>query len=212
MRRHRGFAVSLAIGIVLVVQSSALAATTNVSATNFVFTPSSVKIKLGDSVAWTNGTTGTQHTSTSDGVNDGDGTAGIALWDSRTIQPGNTFTFQFKFAGGFPYHCTFHQSLGMTGTVKVPVTANPTRGMTSTTFTITWATAAPPSGDVFDVQIERPGNTSFSRWSGHTGITTSSGTFVPNAGTGTYSFRARLRDSMTGAKSGYSPPKSISVS
>lgn len=202
--------VPFALIILLVLVTPAFAA--SVSLTNYVFTPKVTKIGLGSTVTWTNDTSGTLHTTTSNGVSDGDGTTGIALWTSGTLNPGQSFTFTFRAAGSFPYHCSFHIALGMKGSVKVPVKVSPASGTTGTTFTITWATAAPPSGDVFDVQIKRPGTTSFVDWTGHTGITAQSGTFKPGSGSGTYSFRARLRNSTMNAASGYSPAGSISVS
>ncbi len=33
--------------------------------------------------------------------------------------PGGTFTFTFQTAGTYPYHCMFHESLGMKGVVIV---------------------------------------------------------------------------------------------
>ena len=82
-------------------------------------------------------------------------------------------------------------------------------GTTATTFTVTWAAATPPTGYVFDVQIRRPG-AAFVGWK--TGVTSRTASFTPDAGTGTYSFRARLRNIANGATSNYSGAKSISVS
>jgi plastocyanin len=40
------------------------------------------------------------------------------IWDSRTLAPGQTFTFIFTTAGTYTYHCTIHGTL-MIGTVVV---------------------------------------------------------------------------------------------
>jgi hypothetical protein len=42
-------------------------------------------------------------------------------------------------------------------------------------------------------------------------MTTTSASFVPGAGPGTYSFRARLRNTANGAASEYSTARSITV-
>jgi hypothetical protein len=60
------------------------------------------------------------------------------------------------------------------------------------------------------VQLRRPGSTVFVNW--RTGQTARSATFVPDAGVGTYTFRARLRKPAVGRASGYSPNRSITVS
>src|SRR6185436_7658043 len=114
-----------------------------------------------DSVQWTNKVT-TLHTTTSDGVNDGSGLKGIGLWHSNAISQNGTFTFQFTFAGTFPYHCSINPTL-MHGTVKVPMKAKPTSGGVGTNFTITWASAAPTGSLVFDVQKMDPSGT-FKAW------------------------------------------------
>lgn len=57
-------------------------------------------------VTWTNSGSN-PHTST--GQNN--------LWNSGTLNPGQTFSRQFPQAGAFPYVCTIHA--GMSGTVVV---------------------------------------------------------------------------------------------
>jgi len=93
--------------------------------------------------------------------------------------------------------------------VKVPVTAAPASGGVSTSFTVTWAAGPPPSGFVDDVQIERPGSGTWVTW--QAGVTAPSATFTPDAGTGTYEFRARLRNAGNGFASGYSDATTITV-
>ena len=86
----------------------ASAATHGVSEVDFNFVPATVTIGVGDTVTWTNNATD-PHTSTSD----------TGIWDSGSMSPGATFSHTFNSAGSFAYHCTFHQSLGMVGTVIV---------------------------------------------------------------------------------------------
>jgi hypothetical protein len=98
----------------------------------------------------------------------------------------------------------------MHGTVSVPMKFNPKKGGTGTTYTITWATAAPPAGFAFDVQIKRPGAAGFTAF--RTGVTALSATFRPDAGTGSYQFQARLRKTADNTTSGFSAAKGIKVS
>jgi plastocyanin len=72
------------------------------------FLPAVVTVVRGQSVTWTNSDT-TSHTTTSDTV---------GIWDSRTVPPGQTFSFTFTTAGTYTYHCTIHGKL-MIGTVVV---------------------------------------------------------------------------------------------
>lgn len=74
---------------------------------------------------------------------------------------------------------------------------------------VTAASAAPPAGQVLDVEIQRPGLLSFTSW--QSGITTPSGTYRPDAGPGTYQFRARLRSTANGAATDWSPLASLVV-
>jgi plastocyanin len=97
-----------------------------VSMAEYRFSPETVRVALGRVVAWTNNGT-TSHTSTSDMA---------GMWNSSAVNPpgpppptcpyppcdgapGGSFQFTFSQAGTYPYHCTFHDSLGMKGVVIV---------------------------------------------------------------------------------------------
>jgi plastocyanin len=74
------------------------------------FVPDPITINVGTKVTWTNVSTGnTPHTTTSD----------TGLWDSGTVNPQGMFSFTFNTTGTFHYHCNFHQSSGMIGTITV---------------------------------------------------------------------------------------------
>lgn len=70
----------------------------NVNIKNFSFNPSSLKVKTGTKVTWTNND-GVSHTITSD--------SGTIL-NSKTISPGESFSFTFADAGSVNYHCNIH--------------------------------------------------------------------------------------------------------
>ena len=77
----------------------------DVTMSNFAFSPSSVEIKAGESVTWTNEDSAT-HTVEGDG--------GISSGD---LAKGQSYTKKFDTAGTYPYKCSIHPS--MTGTVVV---------------------------------------------------------------------------------------------
>jgi len=79
---------------------------------NFVFDPESLTVNQGDTVLWLDGDG--LHTTTSgvNGVPDG-------LWDSGSMSPGDSFALVFDAIGTFPYYCTFHWQMGMTGVIFV---------------------------------------------------------------------------------------------
>lgn len=87
-------------------QSGAVAVTIS----NFAFSPSTIKVKKGSTVTWTNNDSA-GHTVTSD---DNSAVSGL---DSELIAQGKTFSFTFDKVGVYSYHCTPHPS--MTGTVEV---------------------------------------------------------------------------------------------
>lgn len=74
---------------------------------NMSFSPSSITVKVGITVKWTNNDN-TIHTATS---NDG------TTFNSGNVAIGSSFSFTPTMAGTFPYHCSIHP--GMTGTLVV---------------------------------------------------------------------------------------------
>lgn len=117
------------------------------------------------------------------------------------------FSYTFTAAGAYKVQ---DKVALKTSTIQVPTLATPPAGTLTTTFTITWATQSAPSGYLYDVQIKRPTSNQFVSWL--TGQTVANSTFTPDAGTGTYSFRARLRKISNLKASGYSAGASIHVS
>lgn len=79
---------------------------TMVSIIDMSFSPSSLSVKKGTTVEWTNNDV-TTHTVT--GTKGGLSNHGIA--------PGSTYSYTFDTVGTFPYHCEIHSS--MTGAVTV---------------------------------------------------------------------------------------------
>lgn len=165
---------------------------------DLTFTPATVKVKLGGSVNWHFQTGG--HTTT-------DESFGGDLWDTGVEVGGHDFARTFAVAGIYPYECTSHVSFGMTGVVKVPLTLSATTGTTSTSFTITWATAALPAD--FAVDVQRKGPTGdYATILSHT--TTLS--ITQKLAAGSYSYRARLVRLSDGDATRYSPAGKITVS
>jgi Tol biopolymer transport system component len=169
-----------------------------VLASDNVFTPATARPKLGGSVMW-DFLGPTQHTATDN--------SGMGLFDSGLKSAGTFYLFAFASSGSYPFNCVIHP-IDMTGTVKVPMLAVPRTGNEATQFTITWATVGIP-GYRMDVQIRRPADADFVDWIVDT--TTKSTTFTPDAGTGQYSFRARLERISNLETSDYSSPVTITV-
>jgi hypothetical protein len=130
----------------------------------------------------------------------------MGLFDSGLRAPGGSYSFTFVGAASYQLvdSATQHR-----GTLKVAMTITPTTGCTGTTFTVTWASAGPPTNYVFDIQIRRPGSANFVDWL--TGQTTAQAPFIPDTGQGSYAFKSRIRNSGNGKAAGYSPQKKITV-
>ena len=117
--------------------------------------------------------------------------SGLDLYDSGVVDGGDPSTWvTFGSAGVYRFTCTLHPWMG--GRVEVPVRAAPSSGRERTRFTVTWASAPPADGLMYDVQIRRPGG-DWKVW--RDGVLGTSKSFQPDRGTGVYRFRARLRNS-----------------
>jgi streptogramin lyase len=164
------------------------------------FAPKVRDVDLGDTVQWTFlGPT----------VHRVQDKSGLGLIDSGPHSFVSTYAVTFTAAGTYKVTDPLHvPTVDPNGKVSVPVLADPAKGTPTTAFTITWATAAPPPGFVFDVQIRRPG-ANFVPWLSDT--TDAFASFVADAGAGTYKFRAHLRQVAGGKAIDYSPDASIKV-
>ena len=80
----------------------------NAEMSGFAFSPNMIKIKVGDTVAWTNKDSA-PHTVTS--------TGGPESFNSDTLQKGGSFEHKFTQPGTYTYKCSIHPS--MTATVVV---------------------------------------------------------------------------------------------
>jgi len=92
------------------------AATQNVTLMDNMFDPKTITVNVGDTVMWTD-----------KGQNEHTVTADNASFDSGDLKTGEKTSFSFTFtkAGTFAYHCKYHVSLGMVGTVVVQAAAAP---------------------------------------------------------------------------------------
>jgi len=78
----------------------------SVAIRNYAFNPSTLTIRKGATVTWTNYDS-VQHTVTSNS----------GVFSSPLLSTGNTYTYQFNSTGSFSYHCSIHTY--MTGTIVV---------------------------------------------------------------------------------------------
>ncbi len=85
-----------------------------VSLKNLAFSPNAITVRVGTTVTWTNNETGPiPHTVTS-----GSPGAPSGVFDSGTLNPGQSFHFTFNTPGTFPYFCRIHGA-AMMGVVTV---------------------------------------------------------------------------------------------
>jgi amicyanin len=82
---------------------------TAVTISNFAYSPAAIKIKVGQTVTWTNNDS-VGHTVTADN-------ASSDAPDSKLFNKGETYSFTFNKAGTYTYHCAPHPY--MKGTVVV---------------------------------------------------------------------------------------------
>jgi len=147
-----------------------------VTVSDFAFSPAVVSQALGYAVSWS--ISGPSPHRIADN-------SGLGLYDSGPLGAGASYVRAFESGGAWKYVCLINPS--MTGTVQVIPTASPSSGTQTTEFTVTWAVAPPPAGLAYDVQIRRPGG-NWVAWKFNQSAL--SATFVPDAGAGSYAFRA----------------------
>jgi hypothetical protein len=132
---------------------------------------------------------------------------GMGLFDSGLRQPGDSFAYTFTAAGTYS---VLDRATGHASAVSVGMGSTAASGTTSTAFGLHWASATPPAGYTYDLQVKRPGTTDYTDL--RVGTSTRSTRFTPDSGVGTYSFRTRIRNTGNGASSGWSSAKTITVS
>ena len=104
--RNLGFGLVTAAAILLQLGGArAHAEEVKVTIDNFTFTPAEVKVKVGDTITWTNHDD-IPHTVVSAGK-----------FRSKTMDTDNAFSFTFTSAGDYKYFCSLHPH--MTGMIKV---------------------------------------------------------------------------------------------
>jgi plastocyanin len=95
----------LAAALLLPLGAGAQAQEVKVTIDNFTFSPAELKVKVGDTVTWTNHDD-IPHTVVSAGK-----------FRSKTMDTDNEFSFTFTSAGDYKYFCSLHPH--MTGMIKV---------------------------------------------------------------------------------------------
>jgi hypothetical protein len=135
---------------------------------------------------------------------DGDGTG---LFGSNALRPpGSSYANRFLSAGTY---AVVDGATGHTSEVAIKDTVKPGSGTTSTQFNVIWCAGQVPAWFVFDVQVQLPGSAAWTPM--FTGTTAANRKYAPASGPGTYSFRSRVRNTLNGNATGWSPPRSISV-
>lgn len=132
--------------------------------------------------------------------------SGLQLFDSTQMAPGSSFAYTYEAAGTYP---VLDPVTGSLAAVPVAIQANPTGGGLQTTFQLIWAAQSAPSGEIYDVEIQRPLASAFQPW--QTGTTAPSAAFTPDGLPGTYQFRSRLRRVADGATAPWSPTLTLNV-
>ncbi len=102
---RRDFGLVLAAAVLLPAGSVRAAEDIKVTIDNFTFTPPELKVKVGDTVTWTNHDD-IPHTVVSAGK-----------FRSKTLDTDQSFTFTFSAAGDYKYFCGLHPH--MTGMITV---------------------------------------------------------------------------------------------
>jgi plastocyanin len=76
---------------------------------NFAFAPSTLTIKVGAKVTWTNQDSSPHNVTSTDGPSVNAGTT--AMFASANLDQGQSFSFTFTKAGTYYYECTIHRMM-----------------------------------------------------------------------------------------------------
>jgi uncharacterized repeat protein (TIGR01451 family) len=183
-----------------VVTVSGAPGTSYVGVTNAGFSSPSPSMAMGNVLQWSFVGPGS-HSAT-------DQTTGLGIFpDTGLVAPVDFRQATFNAAGAYTFTDT---ATSNTIKVNVPMRALPATGSTSTSFTLTWAAAAPPAGYSEDVQVTYPGTSTWVTL--FKSSTATSASFVPNKGTGSYKFRARFKQTSGSGASSYTTNATINVS
>ena len=128
MKIHRRAVTEMLVSLGVIAATPALAAgkTVEVSMKNnpkAIFAPATVNVAVGDTVTWTNPGIIT-HSVTCDPAQAVTAAnvalpAGVAPFDSGTMEQDATFSHTFTVKGTYKYICKMHEAMGMVGTVVV---------------------------------------------------------------------------------------------
>lgn len=116
-RRAALGAVLALIALILLVPGQASAASYRVAMQGYAFAPSSLTVRVGDTVTWTNGDTAPHDVKT---------TSGPVAIHSPMLSKGQSWTYTFTAAGSYGYYCTVHPDMTARITVLPKPTPTPT--------------------------------------------------------------------------------------
>jgi uncharacterized repeat protein (TIGR01451 family) len=139
---------------------------------------------------------------------------GLGLFDTGPVKPVNYYRYTFNLSAEIRTMdigwTDQPPDLKYTGKIVVPVQVSPPTGDQFTQFTVTWALSTLPPGFVEDIQIKRPGFTTWETFQ-HGTSALNDPSFVADAGPGTYSFRDRIRNTVNKTHSRFGPPVPLEV-
>ncbi len=165
-------------------------------ATDAGFEHVAVTVPLGATPEWTAPATNTATRTLSD-------SSIVHVFTNVAVAPGYSATpGRFVFSGTYP----IHDQSGHTETVGVPPLLSARSVTAGGKINLAWSAVVAPIGEVFDVQVKRPGQTTFQTIA--FGLTSRSMVFATTTA-GSYQFRARLRVRLTGTALAWSPTATL---
>ena len=162
------------------------------------FDPDAVTTRYGTAVAWTIPPGDTRVRRLLDAT-------GLSRFDSGDLTATDTFTYRFAVAG---IYRVLESHTGTEQVVRVRPSAHERPRLGAGTIRVSWAVEI-PADLVVDVQVRRPGASTWRSF--RVGTSETSAFFTADAGGGNYAFRSRLRDPASGATSGWSPKVMVAI-